>query len=41
MVVGPPCSGKTTVIKNLVNLALGSGLGWTPGMIGLDPSSVS
>lgn len=41
MVLGPPSSGKTTVVKNLVNMALSSGLGWTPGVIGLDPSSVS
>lgn len=41
MIMGPQSSGKTTVMKNLVNLALGTGMGWTPGVIGLDPSSVS
>lgn len=41
MVVGPPSSGKTTVAKNLVNMALGSGMGWTVSVGGLDPSSVS
>ncbi|WVF72692.1 mRNA cleavage and polyadenylation factor Clp1 [Kwoniella sp. CBS 6097] len=41
MIVGPPSSGKTTVVKNLVNLALGTGMGWTPGVVGLDPSSPS
>lgn len=41
MVVGPPSSGKTTVVKNLVNMALGSGMGWTVGVAGIDPSSVS
>ncbi|WWD18985.1 hypothetical protein CI109_103442 [Kwoniella shandongensis] len=41
MILGPPSSGKSTVVKNLVNLALGSGMGWTPGVIGLDPSSPS
>ncbi|WWC63199.1 uncharacterized protein I303_105799 [Kwoniella dejecticola CBS 10117] len=41
MVVGPPSSGKTTVVKNLVNLALSSGMGWTVGVGGLDPSSPS
>ncbi|KAI9637324.1 Pre-mRNA cleavage complex II protein Clp1-domain-containing protein [Dioszegia hungarica] len=41
MVLGPPNSGKTTVVKNLVNMALGSGMGWSPGVIGLDPSSPS
>jgi len=40
MVVGPPSSGKTTVVKNLVNMALGSGMGWSVGVVGLDPSSV-
>ncbi|EAL20505.1 hypothetical protein CNBE4250 [Cryptococcus deneoformans B-3501A] len=39
MIMGPQSSGKTTVMKNLVNLALGTGMGWTPGAIGLDPSS--
>jgi polyribonucleotide 5'-hydroxyl-kinase len=41
MVLGPPGSGKTTVVKNLVNMALGSGMGWNVGVIGLDPASVS
>lgn len=41
MVLGPPSSGKTAVVKNLVNMALGSGMGWNMGVIGLDPSSVS
>ena len=41
MVLGPPSSGKTSVVKSLANMALGSGLGWTPGIIGLDPASVS
>ncbi|WRT68306.1 uncharacterized protein IL334_005282 [Kwoniella shivajii] len=41
MVVGPPSSGKTTVVKNLVNLALSTGMGWTIGVAGLDPSSPS
>jgi polyribonucleotide 5'-hydroxyl-kinase len=41
MVVGPPCSGKTTVVKGLVNLALSSGMGWSPHVVGLDPASVS
>jgi polyribonucleotide 5'-hydroxyl-kinase len=40
MVLGPPSSGKTAVVKNLVNMALGSGMGWNMGVIGLDPSSV-
>ncbi|KAK8854866.1 hypothetical protein IAR55_003605 [Kwoniella newhampshirensis] len=39
MILGPPSSGKSTVVKNLVNLALGTGMGWTPGVVGLDPSS--
>lgn len=41
MVLGPPASGKTTVVKNLVNMALGTGMGWNVGVAGLDPSSVS
>ncbi|WVW85727.1 hypothetical protein I302_107765 [Kwoniella bestiolae CBS 10118] len=41
MIMGPPSSGKTTVVKNLVNLALSSGMGWTVGVGGLDPSSPS
>ncbi|WWC71655.1 uncharacterized protein I206_105613 [Kwoniella pini CBS 10737] len=41
MVMGPPSSGKTTIVKNLVNLALSSGMGWTVGVGGLDPSSPS
>ncbi|TXT15651.1 hypothetical protein VHUM_00154 [Vanrija humicola] len=41
LVLGPPSSGKTTVVKNLVNLALGSGLGWNVGVAGLDPASPS
>jgi polyribonucleotide 5'-hydroxyl-kinase len=40
MVVGPPCSGKTSVVKALTNMALGTGMGWTPTVVGLDPSSV-
>ena len=40
MILGPSSSGKTTVVKNLVNMALSSGMGWTPGVISLDPSSV-
>ncbi|ORX38582.1 hypothetical protein BD324DRAFT_621467 [Kockovaella imperatae] len=39
MILGPPSSGKTTVVKNLVNMALGTGMSWTPGVISLDPSS--
>ncbi|ODN92739.1 protein Clp1 [Cryptococcus wingfieldii CBS 7118] len=39
MVIGQANAGKTTVVKNLVNMALGSGLGWTPGVVGLDPAS--
>ncbi|EIW67326.1 hypothetical protein M231_02531 [Tremella mesenterica] len=39
MLVGPTSSGKTTVAKNLVNLALSAGMGWTPCVVGLDPSS--
>lgn len=41
MVLGPPSSGKTTVVKNLVNMALSSGMGWSVGVAGLDPASVS
>lgn len=41
MVVGPASSGKTSVVKALTNMALGTGMGWTPGVIGLDPASVS
>ncbi|CAD6578790.1 MAG: Cleavage polyadenylation factor subunit clp1 [Tremellales sp. Tagirdzhanova-0007] len=41
MVIGPPSSGKTTVVKNLVNMALGSGMGWSVGVVGLDPASAS
>ncbi len=41
MVLGPPSSGKSTVVKNLVNMALGSGVGWYVGVVGLDPASVS
>lgn len=41
MVVGPASSGKTSVVKGLVNMAMGTGMGWTPGVIGLDPASVS
>ena len=41
MVVGPLSSGKTTVLKNLVNLALGTGMGWEVAIASLDPSSVS
>ena len=40
MVLGPPSSGKTTVVKNLVNMALGSGVDWSIGVVGLDPASV-
>ena len=35
MVLGPPSSGKTTVVKNLVNMALGTGMGWSVGVAGL------
>lgn len=41
MVLGPANAGKSTMIKNLVNLALGSGMGWAPAVVGLDPSNVS
>jgi polyribonucleotide 5'-hydroxyl-kinase len=41
MVLGPPSSGKTTVAKSLVNMALGTGLGWNVAVAGIDPSSVS
>jgi polyribonucleotide 5'-hydroxyl-kinase len=41
MVLGQPSSGKTTVVKNLVNMALSSGMGWNVGVASLDPSSVS
>lgn len=41
MVVGPANSGKSTLMKNLVNLTLGSGLNWTPGVVSLDPGDVS
>lgn len=41
MVVGPASSGKTSTVKALINMALGTGMGWTPGVIGLDPASVS
>jgi len=40
MVVGPPSSGKSSVVKALTNMALGTGMGWTPIVVGLDPSSV-
>ncbi|BEI81932.1 hypothetical protein CcaverHIS002_0210920 [Cutaneotrichosporon cavernicola] len=39
MVLGPPSSGKTTVAKCLVNMALGTGLGWNVSVAGLDPNS--
>ncbi|KAK4688997.1 polyribonucleotide 5'-hydroxyl-kinase, partial [Tremellales sp. Uapishka_1] len=41
MVVGPSSSGKSTIVKNLVNLALGSGMNWRVGVAGLDPTSPS
>jgi polyribonucleotide 5'-hydroxyl-kinase len=40
MVLGPACSGKSTVVKSLVNMALGTGMGWSPGVVGLDPANV-
>lgn len=40
MVLGPPSSGKTTVVKSLVNMACASGMGWSVGVAGLDPASV-
>ncbi|KAJ9125374.1 hypothetical protein QFC22_000334 [Naganishia vaughanmartiniae] len=39
MVLGPANAGKSTVLKNLVNLALGSGMGWAPAVVSLDPSN--
>lgn len=41
MVLGPANAGKSTMVKNLVNLALGSGMGWAPAVVSLDPSNVS
>lgn len=41
MVLGPGNAGKSTMVKNLVNLALGSGMGWAPAVVSLDPSNVS
>ena len=40
MVVGPASSGKTSTVKALTNMALGTGMGWTPVAVGLDPASV-
>ena len=40
MVLGPPNSGKTTAVKSLVNMACASGMGWSVGVVGLDPASV-
>ncbi|KAJ9093607.1 hypothetical protein QFC19_008274 [Naganishia cerealis] len=40
MVLGPANAGKSTMIKNLVNLALGSGMGWAPAVVSLDPSNI-
>ena len=40
MVLGPPSSGKSTLVKSLVNMASGSGMGWSVGVAGLDPASV-
>lgn len=40
MVVGPASSGKTSTVKALTNMALGTGMGWTPVVVGLDPASV-
>ncbi|KAJ9109036.1 hypothetical protein QFC21_000362 [Naganishia friedmannii] len=39
MVLGPANAGKSTMLKNLVNLALGSGMGWAPAVVSLDPSN--
>ncbi|KAJ9103683.1 hypothetical protein QFC20_004686 [Naganishia adeliensis] len=39
MVLGPGNAGKSTMVKNLVNLALGSGMGWAPAVVSLDPSN--
>jgi polyribonucleotide 5'-hydroxyl-kinase len=41
MVLGPANSGKSTLVKGLVNLAVGSGMGWAPAVVGLDPGNVS
>ena len=41
MVLGPANSGKSTMVKGLLNLAVGSGMGWSPGVVGLDPGTVS
>jgi ATPase subunit of ABC transporter with duplicated ATPase domains len=41
MVIGPANSGKSTMVKGLLNLAVGSGMGWSPGVVGLDSGTVS
>ena len=41
MVIGPSNSGKSTVVKSLLNLALSGGMGWSVGVVGLDPANVS
>jgi polyribonucleotide 5'-hydroxyl-kinase len=40
MVIGPANSGKSTMVKGLLNLATGSGMGWSPGVVGLDQGTV-
>ena len=40
MVIGPANSGKSTMVKGLLNLAIGSGMGWSPGVVGLDSGTV-
>lgn len=41
LVLGSPSSGKSTTVKTLLNLALGGGMGWGLGVVGLDPGEVS
>lgn len=39
MVIGPSNSGKSTVAKSLLNLALSAGMGWSVGVAGLDAAN--
>ncbi|KAI0797538.1 hypothetical protein C8Q75DRAFT_738679 [Abortiporus biennis] len=38
LILGPECSGKTTVTKLLLNYATRAGQGWSPMLVNVDPS---
>lgn len=41
LILGPDCSGKTTICKILTNYAVRAGQSWSPFFVNVDPSEAS